>query len=125
MNAIITFIISVLISSNLGNIGLVEQFTEANYKECEIVYFTEWGEEIENRANSNLVYVQIEKSISSGEVDEVNGKYWGYIEGSTYYKTWYNEEVEKGKEVTSYYIYNPYNNYEDDITAVIDNEKIR
>lgn len=125
MNAIITFIISVFISSNLGNIGLVEQFTETNYKDCEIVYFTEWGKEIENRANSNLVYVQIEKSISSGEVDELNGKYWGYIEGSTYYKTWYNKEVEKGKEVTSYYIYNPYNNYEDDITAVIDNEKIR
>ena len=125
MNAIITFIISVLISSNLGNIGLVEQFAEANYKDCEIVYFTEWDKEIENRANSNLVYVQIEKSISSGEVDELNGKYWGYIEGSTYYKTWYNEEVEKDKKVTSYYIYNPYNNYEDDITAVIDNEKIR
>lgn len=37
----------------------------------------------------------------------------------------YNKRVKKGKKVTSYLIYSPYNNYCDDVVAVVDNKKIR
>lgn len=126
MNILIAIMSLVVSSASIPNIGIVKQFCEDSYSSCEVVYFTNWNDEImNNRANTNKIYVEIEKSVSSGEIDEVNGKYWGYIEGSNYYRTWYNTEVEKNKIVTSYYIYNPYNNYEDDIVAVIDNEMIR
>ena len=126
MNVLIAIMSLVISSASIPNIGIVEQFCKDNYSNCEVVYFTDWNDEVmNNRANTNKIYVEIEKSVSSGEIDEANGRYWGYIEGSNYYRTWYNTEVEKNKIVTSYYIYNPYNNYEDDIVAVIDNEMIR
>lgn len=105
---------------------LVQKYCTAHYPKMKIKYFTKWNEKtITHRTNKNIVYVQIEKSISSGKKDSRNGRYWGYVKGQRYYKTWYNKKVKKGKTVTSYYIYNPYTNYTDDIIAVIDNKKIR
>ena len=37
----------------------------------------------------------------------------------------YNKRVKKGKKVTVYAIYNPGNNAEDDVIAVVDNKRIR
>lgn len=106
--------------------SLVKTYCEKHYKGYKVKYFTKWDEKkMTNRTNKKVVYVQIEKSISSGKKDSCNGRYWGYIKGQHYYKTWYNAKVKKGKEVKSYYIYNPYTNYEDDIVAVVDNKKIR
>ena len=52
----------------------------------------------------------------------IASEYWGYVKGQHFYKTWYNKKVKKGKEVKSYYIYNPKNNYCDDVVAVVDNK---
>lgn len=105
---------------------IVKAYCEKHYKGYKIQYFTKWNEKkMTHRANKKIVYVQIEKSISSGKKDSRNDMYWGYIKGQSYYRTWYNTKVRKGKGVVSYYIYNPYNNYEDDIVAVVDNKRIR
>ena len=106
--------------------AIVKAYCQTHYNGYKIKYFTKWNEEkMSHKANKKVVYVQIEKSVSSGKIDERNNMYWGYIKGQNYYKTWYNTKVKKGKEVTSYYIFNPYTNYEDDIVAVVDNKKIR
>ena len=108
------------------NKGLVKEYCKTHYSECKIVYFTKWDEsKMLNRVGKNIVYVEILISTSSGKRDPLNKRYWGYIKGSNYYKTWYNTKVKKGKTVKQYLIYNPYTNYEDDIVAVIDNKKIR
>ncbi len=105
---------------------IVENYCSVHYPKMKVVYFTKWNDEVMyHRANTNVVYVEVEKSISSGKKDSRNGMYWGYIKGQHYYKTWYNTKVKKGKTVKSYYIYNPYTNWEDDIVAVVDNKKIR
>lgn len=108
------------------NKGLVKKYCKENYRECKVKYFTKWNEyKMTHRKGKNIVYVQVEISCSSGKKDKTNGRYWGYIKGSNYYRTWYNKKVRRGKKVTSYYIYNPYTNWEDDIIAVVDNNKIR
>lgn len=113
-------------AKSTSNKSLVKSYCNTHYKGYKIKYFTKWNEKtMTHRANKKIVYVQIEKSISSGKKDSRNNRYWGYIKGQTYYKTWYNKKVKKGKKITSYYIYNPYTNYEDDIVAVVDNKQIR
>ncbi len=105
---------------------IVKAYCMTHYPNMKIKYFTKWDYEmITHRTDKNVVYVQIEKSVSSGKKDKCNGMYWGYIKGQNYYKTWYNTKVKKGKTVKSYYIFSPYTNYEDDIVAVVDNHKIR
>ena len=113
-------------AKSMSDKQIVKEYCKHNYKGYKVKYFTKWNDKVmSHRANKKVVYVQIEKSISSGKKDSRNGMYWGYIKGQHYYKTWYNKKVKKGKEVKSYYIYNPNTNYEDDIVAVIDNKKIR
>lgn len=105
---------------------IVKSYCAKHYKGYKIKYFTKWNDKIMlNRKGKKVVYVQKEISYSSGKKDKRNGMYWGYIKGSNYYRTWYNAKVKKGKKVVSYYIYNPKNNYCDDIVAVIDNKRIR
>lgn len=105
---------------------IVKDYCSQHYPSMKIKYFTKWNDKtMLHRKGKNVVYVQIEKSVSSGKKDNRNGMYWGYIKGQHFYKTWYNAKIKKGKTVTSYYIFNPYTNYEDDIVAVIDNKKIR
>lgn len=129
---ILTFIIVMCLSvvpctaKSISNKQLVKNYCSKHYPNMKIKYLTKWNDKIiSNRANKNVVYVQIEKSISSGKKDSHNGRYWGYVKGQHYYKTWYNKKVKRGKTVMSYYIYNPYTNYKDDIVAVVDNKNIR
>lgn len=120
------FSCSMCFAETSSNKQIVQNYCSAHYPKMKVKYFTKWNENmITHRTDKNVVYVQIEKSISSGKKDSRNGRYWGYVKGQRYYKTWYNKKVKKGKTVTSYYIYNPYTNYTDDIIAVIDNKKIR
>ena len=108
------------------NKQLVKDYCKTHYKDCKIVYFTEWNyEKMTHRDGKNIVYVEVLKSTSMGKKDPNNNRYWGYIKGSNYYRTWYNKKVKKGKTVTQYLIYNPYTNYDDDIVAIVDNKKIR
>ena len=117
---------AVVDAKSMSDKQIVKEYCKHNYKDYKVKYFTQWNDKVmSHRANKNIVYVQIEKSISSGKKDSRNGKYWGYVKGQHFYKTWYNKKVKKGKEVKSYYIYNPNTNYEDDIVAVVDNKKIR
>ena len=113
-------------AKSMSDKQIVKEYCKYNYKGYKVKYFTKWNDKVmSHRVNKKVVYVQIEKSISSGKKDSRNGMYWGYVKGQHFYKTWYNKKVKKGKEVKSYYIYNPNTNYEDDIVAVIDNKKIR
>lgn len=113
-------------AKTLSDKEVVEKYCAVHYPKMKVVYFTKWNDKtMYHRANKNVVYVEIEKSISSGKKDSRNGMYWGYVKGQHYYKNWYNKKVKKGKTVKSYYIYNPYTNWEDDIVAVVDNGRIR
>ena len=68
-----------------------------------------------NRANTNIVYVEKSITVSHGD--------YGLTSEGYYVR--YNKKVPNGKKVISYFIYNPYSNYTDDIIAVIDNQIIR
>lgn len=75
-------------------------------------------------AKRKTIVVSVEISKSSGIKDPCNGMYYGKIP-KTHYRCWYNKKVKKGKKVTQYIIYNPYNNEPDDILAVVDNGLVR
>ena len=117
---------AVVDAKSMSDKQIVKEYCRHNYQGYKIKYFTKWNDNVmSHRANKKVVYVQIEKSVSSGKKDMRNGMYWGYIKGQHYYKTWYNKKVKKGKVVKSYYIYNPKNNYDDDVVAVVDNKILR
>ena len=129
---IILAIIIVLLNScavfaeSKSNYNIVKEYCREHYPNCKVVFLKKYNaKKIEHRKNKNIVYVEKSISISSGEKDKCNGMYWGYIKGQHYYRNWYNKKVKKGKKVISYFIYNPYTNYEDDIVAVVDNHMIR
>lgn len=120
MNTICAILLSLICSvySTPTNVQLVEQYCYENYPECEIVYYMydEYDEEvITNRANTGKVYVEIFISYADG--------HHGWSKEGYYIA--YNKEVEKGEVVISYFIYNPYSNYYDDIVAGIDNGIVR
>lgn len=47
---------------------IVKEYCNKHYKGYQIRYFTKWNEKmITHRANKKIVYVQIEKSVSSGK----------------------------------------------------------
>ena len=100
---------------------LAKAFAKANYSNCKIKFIgqvdtkKEW-KRILHRKGKNVVY--IEKLVSKSK-----GRHGYTIKG--HYYVAYNKKVKKGKKVTSYIIWNPYTNYEDDVTAVIDNKMIR
>lgn len=71
---------------------------------------------ITHRKQKKVIYVEVVKSISHGD--------HGYATNGNWY-IYYNKRVKKGKRVTSYCIYNPKNNYIDDVVAVVDNGKLR
>ena len=95
---------------------LVKSYCKENYPNHKVVMFTKYNAKVmEHRANKKVVYV--EKFISYSK-----GKY-GYSKKGEYVK--YNKKVKKGKKVISYFVYNPYTNYCDDVVAVVDNHRIR
>lgn len=123
-NIIITLITLILITlasvptfaKTSSDYELMKSYCRTNYPKHKVVVFTKWNEKkMLHRANKKVVYV--EKFISYSK-----GKY-GYSKKGEYVT--YNKKVKKGKKVVSYFVYNPYTNYCDDVVAVIDNHKIR
>ena len=119
---IILFIIILLLScvptfaSSPSNYEIAKTYAKTHYVNCKVVKLNKYNaKKIEHRKGKNIVY--IEKFVSYSK-----GKY-GYSKEGYYVK--YNKRVKKGKKVTSYFIYNPYTNYSDDVVAVVDNHKIR
>ena len=107
---------TIVYGASTTNTHLVREYAKHNYPNCKIVFLDKYDEsKIENRADKNIVY--IEKFVSYSK-----GKY-GYSKDGYYVK--YNKKVKKGKKVVSYFVYNPYTNYCDDVVAVIDNKMIR
>ena len=108
---------SVVTSKKLAN-----AFAKANYSKCKVKFIgqidtkKEW-KMITHRKGKKIVYIEKVVSISSG-------KNYGYTKKGHYYIA-YNKKVKKGKKVTSYCIWNPYTNYDDDVVAVVDNKMIR
>jgi len=92
---------------------LAKAFAVANYPNCKVKFI---GQVDTNKEGKNIIY--IEKCVSKSK-----GNYGYTIKG--HYYVAYNKKVKKGKKVTSYFIWNPYTNYDDDIVAVADNKMIR
>lgn len=102
--------------ASVNNRTLAKEYAKQNYPNCKIVVLKKYdADKIENRADKNIVYIEKFVSYSKGE--------YGYSKDGYYVK--YNKEVKKGKKVVSYFIYNPYTNYFDDVVAVVDNHEIR
>lgn len=102
------------------DVKLVKQYCKKYYslKKYKVVFIKEKNlsaKKLKNRKKNKIIYVEIVKSKS-------HGKYG--LTKSGYYVA-YNKRVKNGKWVKSYFIYNPSTKYEDDVTAVSDNGKIR
>ena len=109
-NALIAF------GASRTNVQIAKEYAKHNYPHCKVVVLDKYdAKKIEHRKGKNIVY--IEKFVSYSK-----GKY-GYSKDGYYVK--YNTKVKKGKKVVSYFVYNPYTNYCDDVVAVVDNHKIR
>ena len=103
-------------ASSITNESLYKSYCKKNYPKCSVKVVSKYNPKImEHRKDKKVVYV--EKFISYSK-----GKY-GYSKKGEYVK--YNKKVKKGKKVVSYFVYNPYTNYCDDVVAVIDNKMIR
>ena len=98
------------------NAHLAREYARKHYSTCKVVFLDKYDEsKIEHRKGKNIVYVERFISYSKGK--------YGYSKDGYYVK--YNAKVKKGKKVVSYFIYNPYSNYCDDVVAVVDNHKVR
>lgn len=100
--------------------NLAIAYAKANYPNCKIKFITlnkKGWKKLEKRKGKRIVY--IEKCITIS-----NGKKGGYTKKGHYYVA-YNKKVKKGKKVTSYFVYNPYTHYIDDVVAAVDNKIIR
>ena len=66
-------------------------------------------------------YILVSKIVSTG----TGTKHGWYTTDEGCYIIGYNKRVKAGKRVTSYIIWNPETNYEDDILYVVDNQRYR
>lgn len=103
------------------DVQLVNKYIKKHYntKKYKVVYKPSYRlteSMITHRKQKKVIYVEVVKSISHGK--------YGYATSGDWY-IYYNKRVKKGKRVTSYCIYNPKNNYIDDVVAVVDNGKVR
>lgn len=94
---------------------LVSRYVADKYGKDMATVYTEYAPHELTTNRHGTVYVQVVKSISQGKQGKTRG---GYILD-------YNKRVRRGKVVTSYLIYNPYTNYDDDVVAVVDNGMLR
>lgn len=95
---------------------IAKEYCKKNYPNCRVKIVKKYNPKImENRKGKNIVYVERFVSYSKGK--------YGLSKKGEYVK--YNKRVKKGKKVVSYFVYNPYTNYFDDVVAVIDCKKIR
>ena len=102
-----------------SNLQLLKETCQENYGNSKIKFIFGYSDEtteiIENRQGKDYIVVEIVVSQSNGND--------GYDFNDCYIT--YNEYVNPGNYVISYCIYNPNTNYIDDITFVIDNQKVR
>ena len=77
---------------------------------------------LRTRKGKRIVYVEVLKSNAKGNL-QGKRRSWGITTKGSYIT--YNRRVKKGRRVTSYCIWNPNNNYTDDVVAVVDNGSIR
>lgn len=110
-------IVIAMIIANLAmptDIALVEEYCDENYNGYSVEYVENpTYEQITSR--EGVILVEVVRTVSDGE--------HGFTRDGYYVS--YNESVEPGENVTSYLIYNPENNAEDDVVAVVDNGNIR
>jgi len=107
-------------SNLVTNRNLAVAYAKANYPKCKIRFITlnkKGWKKILHRKGKGIVYIEKCTTIS-------NGKGGGFTKKGHYYVA-YNKKVKKGKKVTSYFVYNPYTNYCDDVVAAVDNKMIR
>ena len=106
--------------SIITDMKLAIAYAKANYPKCKIKFITlnkKGWKKLENRKGKKIVY--IERCVTYS-----NGKKGGYTKKGHYYVA-YNKKVKKGKKVVSYFVYNPYTNYIDDVVAAVDNKITR
>jgi len=95
---------------------IMKQYCKKHYPTKTIRVFTKYNaKKMEHRKNTKFVYVEKFTSYSRG--------YYGYSKKGEYVR--YNKYVKKDKKVISYFVYNPYTNYCDDVVAVIDCKRLR
>lgn len=95
---------------------IVRKYCKKNFPKLKIVFLKTYNEKkLLHRKNCGKIYVEKVVSWSEG--------HYGYDKDGYY--IYYNKYVKKGKRVVSYLVYNPKNNYCDDVIAVVDNGKIR
>lgn len=98
---------------------------KAGYKKIKLIKTNELSEKkvwriIQGRKGKN--YIVVEKIISYGD-----GTYHGWYTtpDANKYIIGYNRKIPKGQMVTSYVIWNPKTNTEDDVLHVVDNRMYR
>lgn len=103
---------------------IVRNYCKRMYKGCKIRFIM--GEKLTEkklttRAGKNIVYVEVLKTVSYGNYGlcksadkDLDGDYIKYT-----------QKQRKGKIITVYCVYSPYNNYIDDVTAVVHSGTIR
>lgn len=112
---IVTFIMCslVVVNGKTNDKQLVNKYCKKHYPTRSIKYTT--NDRVAYKKSKKKVYVLVEYSKSKG--------YYGYTKNGNYIR--YNKKVKKDKTIKSYFVFNPKNNYCDDIVAVIDNGRIR
>lgn len=113
-------------TKNLTNYELMKQTVRKHYpgKKIRLINGDGWEDKtwkvILSRKNKN--YVVVEKCTSIGNGTKHG---WRKTKDGNKYIIGYNKKVPKGKKVVSYIIWNPYTDYCDDVTYVVDNKKVR
>lgn len=90
---------------------LVKEYCKKHFPKRKIKFVKENDRRLLRRKSKK--YIHVEKIISRSN------------KTSKGYYIAYNTKVPKGKRITSYCIWNPCNNIEDDVVAVVDNGRIR
>ena len=118
---IITLVIGMLLTPSVyaqskSDYKIAKAYCQKYYPTKTIRVFTKYNaKRMEHRKGTKYVYVEKFTSYSKGR--------YGYSKKGEYVR--YNKYVKKGKKVVSYFVYNPYTNYCDDVVVVIDCGKIR
>ena len=99
------------------NTQLIDRFCRTNYpgKQVKIINQEKLSYNTFTHRKGKVVYVIKFRTKSRGT--------YGYTSNGNYIR--YNKYVSKGKTHYTYYIYSPYTNYEDDVVARVDSNKIK
>lgn len=121
MKKILTVIIFSLLltttASAATNVELINRFCRTNYpgKKVKVIDQGKLSYYKLTHRKGKVVYAIKFRTKSRGT--------YGYTSNGNYIR--YNKYVSKGKTHYTYYIYSPYTNYEDDVVARVDSNKIK